>query len=120
MKKQLHLLALLFGLAALTASAAEPKTPTERQRQSVNSKPETAADAYPLQTCLVSDEPLGSMGDAVVYTHKEPGKPDRVVRFCCEGCIEDFRANPEKFLKKLDAAEAAAAKKKSGGTKNKS
>lgn len=112
MKKQLHLLALLFGLAALTASAAEPKTP--------NSKPETAADAYPLQTCLVSDEPLGSMGDAVVYTHKEPGKPDRVVRFCCEGCIEDFRANPEKFLKKLDAAEAAAAKKKSGATKNKS
>lgn len=112
MKKLVQILVVSLGLAALGASAAEPKTR--------NPKPETAADAYPLKTCLVSDEPLGSMGDSIVYTHKVAGKPDRVVRFCCEGCIEDFRANPEKFLKKLDAAEAAAAKKSSGAAKKKS
>ncbi|MBL9209559.1 MAG: hypothetical protein JNL92_03775 [Opitutaceae bacterium] len=66
---------------------------------------------YPLKSCVVSDEPLGSMGDAVKYTHREPGKPDRLVLFCCEGCIEDFKGDPAKFLAKLDAA----AKAKSGG-----
>jgi hypothetical protein len=32
------------------------------------------------------------------------------VLFCCEGCIEDFKGDPAKFLAKLDAA----AKAKSG------
>lgn len=105
MKKLAHLRSVTLGLAALTALAADSKNPPANP------------DPYPLTTCLVADEPLGSMGDAVVYTHKEPGKPDRVVRFCCEGCIEDFRANPEKFLKKLDAA---AAKKKSEAANKKS
>lgn len=77
-------------------------------------KPAPAADDYPLQTCLVSDEKLGSMGDYVTYTHKEAGKPDRVIRVCCEGCIDDFKGDPAKFLKKLDAAAAkkAATEKK--------
>lgn len=78
-------------------------------------KPAPAAtDDYPLQTCLVSDEKLGSMGDYVAYTHKEAGKPDRVIRVCCEGCIDDFKGDPAKYLKKLDAAAAkkAATEKK--------
>lgn len=71
---------------------------------------------YPLKSCVVSDEPLGSMGDAIKYTHREAGKPDRLVLFCCEGCIEDFKADPAKFLAKLDAAAKgkAGAPKKSG------
>ena len=77
-------LAFVFSLAALTF-AAEPDKP--------------AADDYPLKTCIVSDEPLPA--DFVTFTHKEAGKPDVTVRLCCEGCIEDFRANPAKFLKKL-------------------
>jgi hypothetical protein len=68
---------------------------------------------YPLKSCVVSDEPLGSMGDAIKYTHREAGKPDRLVLFCCEGCIEDFKGDPAKFLAKLDAA----AKGKSGSAK---
>ena len=69
-----------------------------------DAKKSDAPEAYPLKTCVVSDEPLPA--DFVTYTHREPGQPDRVVRLCCEGCIEDFRLNPEKFLKKLDAAKA--------------
>jgi len=71
---------------------------------------------YPLKTCVVSDEPLGSMGDAIKYVHREAGKPDRLVLFCCEGCIEDFKGDPAKFLAKLDAAAKARpdAKRKSG------
>lgn len=94
----------LFLPALLScALAAEPRTP--------NSKPQTpdsggSPPEYPLKTCIVSDEPLPS--DYVTYTHKEPGKRDITIRLCCEGCIEDFRVNPAKFLKKLEAAKAAA------------
>jgi hypothetical protein len=74
--------------------------------------PAKPAASYPLTTCVVSDEKLGSPADTVVYTHKEAGKPDREVRFCCDGCIDDFKKEPAKFLKKLDDAAKAAAKKK--------
>jgi hypothetical protein len=79
-------------------------------------KAPAAKEAYPLKTCVVSDEALGSMGEAIVYVHKEAGKPDRTVKFCCEGCIDDFKKEPAKYLKKLDDAAAAgeAAKKKAG------
>ena len=43
--------------------------------------------------------------------HRAAGKPDRVVFFCCEGCSDDFKADPAKFLKKLDEAAAKKAKK---------
>lgn len=63
---------------------------------------ESASARYPLTTCIVSDEPLGD--EPVDYVHKVAGQPDRLVRFCCDGCIEDFKAEPAKFLAKLDAA----------------
>ena len=62
---------------------------------------------YPLKTCLVSDEPLGRMGEATAYVHRVAGKPDRVVFFCCDGCSDDFKASPDKFLQKVDAAAKA-------------
>lgn len=51
------------------------------------------------------------MGDAVDYVHKEEGKPDRLVRFCCASCIKTFKKDPAKYLAKLDEAEKAAAEK---------
>ena len=66
-----------------------------------------ARASYPLKTCLVSNEALGSMGDAVGYIHRAAGQPDRIVFVCCEGCIDDFKADPAKFLKKVDAAAPA-------------
>lgn len=76
-----------------------------------------ARASYPLKTCLVSDEALGSMGEALGYVHRAAGQPDRVVFFCCKSCIADFKADPAKYLKKVDAAAqqapAAKAEKKS-------
>ena len=67
-----------------------------------------AKAAYPLDTCVVSGEKLeGDMGSPVDYVHKEAGKPDRLVRFCCKGCIKDFQKDPAKFLKRIDDAAAA-------------
>lgn len=61
-------------------------------------------ESYPLKTCVISGEELGSMGeptDIVVA--------NRLVRFCCEGCIGDFHRNPREHLAKIDAAVKAAA-----------
>jgi len=83
-------------------------------------KTETPADTeliakaranYPLKTCLVSDEALGSMGEAIAYVHRAAGQPDRVVFFCCAGCTDDFKADPAKYLKKVDEAAKAKAPK---------
>jgi YHS domain-containing protein len=50
------------------------------------------------------------MGEASGYIYRAKGQPDRVVFFCCEGCGDDFKANPAKFLAKVDDAAAQAAK----------
>lgn len=94
-------LLLALSLAAAPAFAADKNQAPA---------PAKGADTYPLKTCVVSGEPLGSMGEFVAYTHSEPGKPDRIVRFCCDGCIDDFKKEPAKFLKKLDDAAAEAKK----------
>jgi len=51
---------------------------------------------YPLSTCIVTDNALGSMGPVItrVYGNQE-------VKFCCKPCIKEFEAEPEKFLAKL-------------------
>ena len=56
---------------------------------------------YPLQICIVSGEHLNP-GETVDYVHKEPGKPDRLIRLCCRKCVARFKADPVRFLKKLD------------------
>ena len=91
MNKFILVLCLSFlGLAATVRAADKPAAP------------------YPLTTCVVSGEALNDMGKPVSYTHKEEGKPDRLVMFCCKSCIGKFKKDPVKYLAKLAAAEAAA------------
>lgn len=51
---------------------------------------------YPLETCIVTGNALGSMGDPItrVYNGQE-------IKFCCEPCVEEFEANPDEFLAQL-------------------
>ncbi len=57
-------------------------------------------DVYPLSTCVVSGEKLGGdMGDPIDYVHN-----NRLVRFCCKGCVTKFEAEPAKFIAQLDKA----------------
>ena len=58
----------------------------------------TSGDPYPLSTCPVSGEELGGMGDPVVYDHE-----GREIRFCCNGCVGKFKADPAKYIEKIDA-----------------
>ena len=67
---------------------------------------EAPKDTYPLTTCVVTGEKLGEMGKPYVHTYE-----GREVKFCCKGCVKDFTKDPKKYIAKLDAAVAAAAKK---------
>lgn len=59
---------------------------------------------YTLDTCVVTGEKIGSMGDAIVVVRE-----GREIKFCCRGCIKDFDKDPAKYLKKIDDAEQAKA-----------
>jgi hypothetical protein len=69
-------------------------------------KKEEKKSDYPLTTCVVSDEKLGSMGKPHIVKVK-----GREVQLCCDGCEKDLKKNPDKYLKKLDEAEKKAGKK---------
>lgn len=75
-------LALLPALLSTAAWAADPPP----------------AKPYPLDTCIVSGERLGSMGDPVVVVRE-----GQEVAFCCKGCIRTFDKDPARFLRKLAA-----------------
>lgn len=54
------------------------------------------AKPYPLKTCVVTDNDLGSMGDEqrLVYQGQE-------IKFCCKPCEGKFLKNPAKYLAKI-------------------
>jgi YHS domain-containing protein len=60
---------------------------------------------YPLKTCPVSGEELGSMGAPLDVVHGT-----RLVRLCCKGCQKGFQKDPAKAMAQVDAAWIAAQK----------
>lgn len=69
-------------------------------------KPTAKAKPYPLKVCVVSDEKFGGdMGDPHVFTYE-----GREVKLCCKGCLDDFKKDAAKYVKKMEAAEAKDAK----------
>ena len=76
-----YLFAPLAGLAAESKDTKKTEKP----------KP------YTLKTCPVSDEKLGGMGDAYVFTYQ-----DREIKLCCKDCKKDFDKDPKKFIKKIE------------------
>lgn len=60
------------------------------------------APAYPLDTCVVSGEKLGSMGDNYVFEHK-----GQQVQLCCKSCLKKFNKDPDAYAAKIAAAAKA-------------
>ncbi|QDU82929.1 YHS domain protein [Planctomycetes bacterium Pla163] len=58
---------------------------------------------YPTDTCIVSGEKLGSMGDPVEVIHR-----NRLVRLCCKGCLAKFHKDPDSYIAKLEVAATEA------------
>ena len=70
-------------------------------------------DRYPLETCVVAEGPLGSMGEPV-----EIIVGNRLVRFCCAGCKPKFEKNPAQYLAVIDAAWKAKHTEAARGTQD--
>lgn len=86
MKK--HLVLGVTGLAIAVMLAAAAKDESK----------ERVGDPYTLNTCPVSGEELGSMGEAPVIIHE-----GREIRLCCGGCEKKYRENAEAMNQKIDA-----------------
>ena len=122
-KQLLPLLALAAGLAfnvtAVAAShdqakSAAPAAPVAGSLVEPTDKDAAwlaqACKDYPLKTCVISKEDLGTMGESTDLIYRVEGSPDRLVRFCCESCIKDFKKDPAAALKRIDEAGKPAAK----------
>jgi YHS domain-containing protein len=57
---------------------------------------EKQREAYPTDTCIVSDQALDSMGGPV-----EVIVGGRLVRLCCEGCVKELEKDPAAALQRL-------------------
>jgi len=83
----------LFVLSSCNDSGGEAEV---SESSAVETTATANEDAYPLTTCVVSGEDLGSMGEPVVIDHE-----GTTVKFCCKSCIDDFNAEPAKYVAKL-------------------
>lgn len=105
----LALLASLFVssvLQAADAPAGELVAPADKDAAWLTA----ARAAYPLKTCLISDEELGGMGAPVEFIYRQPGQADQLVRFCCKMCVPKFKKDPAKYLTLLKAGDKPEAK----------
>ena len=84
-----------FAVAALLAGFLAAPFATRAEEKKVEK-----AKPYPLKTCVVSDEELGSMGDPYAFTHE-----GQELKLCCKSCLKTFKKDPAKYLKKAQAAE---------------
>lgn len=90
--KTILTVAIAIPLALVSCSDKKP----DSAGGSPDSSTSTATDAYPLTTCVVSGEELGTMGKPVEIVYQ-----GTTVKFCCKSCIPDFDKEPAKYLAKL-------------------
>lgn len=83
--------ALLLTAAAVLLSACGTTAPTATSGSSGTAV--SGVNPYPLKTCIVTGNELGSMGDdqSFVYQGQE-------IKVCCEPCVAKFHKNPQKYL----------------------
>ncbi len=102
--------AFFAGLAAAPALAQPADhdhgqhAPAKADAPQPDSKPaakdKRVGDPYPLATCPITGEKLGSMGEPVVKVYDGVG--GREVRFCCKSCPPKFEKDLAASFAKLD------------------
>jgi len=90
MSKLVTSLSLLLSCAGFVSAADAPAA--------------EKAKPYPLDTCIVSGDKLGTMGEAIVIV-----RDGQEIKLCCKGCTKDVDKDPAKYLKKIDEAVKAKA-----------
>lgn len=106
-RKLSTLVIAMVGMLASSVIAAQQSTAESRATAVASHDASTLAAAKKptdkelierQKICPVSDQPLGSMGEPVKVVVK-----GRTVFLCCAGCKKKLMADPDKYLKKLDA-----------------
>lgn len=82
-----------LGFAVVCAMAVSVLAPVA----SAEDGEERVGDAYTLNTCPVSGEILGGMGDPIIMV-----LDGREVRFCCAGCPGRFTSSPDSYWGAVD------------------
>ena len=67
----------------------------------------TQGKSYPLQKCVVSNEPLDSMGKP-----KDVVIAGRLIRICCSSCAKKLDKTPSSFISAIDKATAEKSRPK--------
>ena len=88
------LLATLLAALAFSQEGAK-SAPTEKKGQ--ESAEEWAGEPYTLETCAASGRPIDVKG-----TPQTVRFAGRELKFCCKGCADFVKKNPDKFLGKVD------------------
>ena len=88
---------LRFCCASCKSMAA--KDPARAMAEFETALKDAQREDYPLDTCVVSGQALGSMGEPV-----ELLVDDTLVRLCCAGCVGAVKGDPETYVAKIDAA----------------
>lgn len=91
----LTMFALAGAILGTTSFANDDKKKDEAKPRSLT------LNVYALDTCPVSGQKLGSMGEPIVKEYEHEGAK-REVRFCCAGCVEPFEKDKAKSFKQID------------------
>ncbi|MEM7310817.1 MAG: hypothetical protein AAF682_29370 [Planctomycetota bacterium] len=94
----LALASVALGLVAISAQDSN-NAPAKRDAAADAVVVKAQLPSYPLDTCAVSDEKLGSMGDPIDLV-----KDGRLVRLCCKGCTKAVEKDPKDAIAKIDRA----------------
>ena len=87
-------LVLLANEPARQIFLSDPRTYWDILRQeTIRSQQET----YPTSNCVVSQEPLGSMGATIHHLHGM-----QLVELCCSRCVSTLNKTPERYLETLN------------------
>jgi hypothetical protein len=99
----------IAGVSVAQNSTAKAKAPAGKLVPITEKEAAWAAKAkkeYPTAVCVISDDKLGDHGDVMDMIYRQDGKPDRLISFCCQDCVDDFNQNPQTALKALDDLDA--------------
>ncbi len=90
---------LLAGVVLAGSAGCKKGVPTAEEKPegaAASSSAASEVEPYPLDTCIVADEKLGSMGEPYVFVHQ-----GQELKLCCKGCLKDFNKEPAKYLQKI-------------------
>ena len=89
---------LAFSIAFVRPLRAESAEKMDKEKDAVTKASPEAAANVGNKICPVSGEEVGGGGmEPATYEHE-----GKIYNFCCPACIEEFKKEPQKYIKKVE------------------